>query len=210
MTKQIFHAQLSRIKLNHKDWRPFLCHGHPMDADVFIIGENPTTPGLPDWWNFWDREAGFDYNAMERCNQVLRGGKSSPTRKRVRALCDGLGSGIRWVETNLYPIASTKAKFMPSIGKNNQHLDLLLSSCQPKVLYVHGTKCTPYFITNFGIELGSVSGGRYVGPIRCPGRDTLIYHSYQLSLGPGHDVLRALGQQIQRECRALTEERGAG
>jgi hypothetical protein len=50
MNKQEFHAELNKVEIQHKDWRPFQCQGHPFDAQIFIIGINPATPNLSHQW----------------------------------------------------------------------------------------------------------------------------------------------------------------
>lgn len=149
MDKTTFNARLQKIAIkDHPDYRPFQCHGYPLDADVFIIGHNPANPGLPNWWNFWDAETGFDFDRFESANQKNRD-KKSVTRKSIEFLIEGLGS-LKWVETNLYAIAAKKKKHLKKIDKDHSSLDLLLEACHPKAIFIHDEVVCAYISEKTG------------------------------------------------------------
>ena len=145
MDKATFHARLKEIPIQeHRDFRPFLCHGHPFEAEVFIIGLNPANPDLPKWWNYWNAEVGFDFDGFENVNRK-ENPKKSPTREGTESFIEGLSSSLKWIETNLYAIASDREKALRQANKNSDlnlldtsSLDLLLEACRPKVIFVHG------------------------------------------------------------------------
>ena len=143
MDKATFHARLKEIPIkDHPDYRPFLCHGHPLDADVFVIGRNPANPGLPNWWDYWKAEAGFNFDQFQIANRKYRR-KKSDTRDSNKALFKGLGS-LKWVETNVYAIASAGKRALKKANRQSHlclldttSLDLLLEACRPKAIFVH-------------------------------------------------------------------------
>ena len=52
-----------------------------------------------DWWEFWDDEKGFDYEAFEAKYEEVRLGKPSKTRKYFQHI---KAKGFRCIETNAY------------------------------------------------------------------------------------------------------------
>jgi hypothetical protein len=95
MDKVTFNARLQEMPIkDHPHYRPFQCHGYPLDADVFIIGLNPAASELPNWWTFWNTNIGFDFNGFESV-YLKRRGKMSSTRKRATCIIEGLGPQLK-------------------------------------------------------------------------------------------------------------------
>src|SRR6267378_4183120 len=51
--------------------RPFLCEGHPLAAEVFIVGFNSATLLTGPFMNFWNANTGMDLARFDRvyCSQ---------------------------------------------------------------------------------------------------------------------------------------------
>ena len=70
---------------------PFVCNGNPLDAEVLIIGFNPTTEY--DFWKFFTNKKGFDHVAELEdyiYHRALKNKKTklSNTRGRIKRLED--------------------------------------------------------------------------------------------------------------------------
>ena len=64
-----------------------------------IIGKEPKTHLGNDWWEFWDDEKGFDYEAFEAKYEEVRLGKPSKTRKYFDYI---KAKGFGCIETNAF------------------------------------------------------------------------------------------------------------
>ena len=121
--------------------RPFVCRGFPLECKVFLVGYNPATSNLPDFWQFFG-EDGFDKDLWLRkykeerihlgCTPV------SQTRRRMEALVENIRS-FQCLETNLYPKPSARAADLPAECKDTSVLEFLLGKINPRVIVAYNS-----------------------------------------------------------------------
>jgi hypothetical protein len=82
--------------------RPFVCDGLPSASIAIVIGENPATPLMKNWWDYWDEMSGFDLDVFVEHyieERQLRGKGISNTRRRLNRIRE---NGVKCIETNAY------------------------------------------------------------------------------------------------------------
>jgi hypothetical protein len=190
--KSQFHEELQRIAVEHPDWRPFQCQGHPFAAQVFIIGQNPANPGLNNWWDYWDSIDGFDYKKFNS-DKWDKQDRETPTYKRFKRFFAGLGNDVDWLITNLYPVA-TKSGYVKDGGTT--HLELLLEYCKPSHIVVCSASAWHKFFNPRVKKKLKIFGGKFT-EIRW--HNTKLYVTKQPAYGPSFNKFYALGQKIRQE-----------
>ena len=119
--------------------RPFVCRGFPLECKVFLVGYNPATSDLPDFWQFFG-EDGFDKDLWLRKykEERIRLGRPpvSNTRQRMDALVENIRSS-RCLETNLYPKPSASAGELRMEFKDPRVLEFLLEKINPRVIVAY-------------------------------------------------------------------------
>jgi hypothetical protein len=214
MDKDTFNARLQEIAIkDHPRFRPFHGHGSPLNADVFLIGLNPATSKLPHWWTYWDTETGFDFNHFED-GYLKHRDKKSRTRIRMELIIQELHPHLKWVETNVYAIATRNKKTLTAADKESElnlldtsSLDLLLEACRPRAIFVHGKDACQYLGQKVGgLDLRSVAFTDSV-EIRLNGYTTLCYPLKNQLGRPGitgvnDDSMLSLGQKIRAALSA--------
>jgi hypothetical protein len=104
MTKATFEVELKhQVGLVGPRSRPFLCDGHPLAAEVFIVGFNSATSLSRPFLDFWDAKDGmnlqsFDgfYCALRTTLKTKTGRFKRPfsrTRERVNEIAEDASSG---------------------------------------------------------------------------------------------------------------------
>jgi hypothetical protein len=117
------------------DSRPFVCDGFPHESNVMIIGENPGTPTAEDWWTYWNRKKGFQYDDF--LSDYLSNKKIAGVRNRFKYIRSW---GVKCVETNVY-----RNEKQGGAGKtrvdNFEVLRLLVSNnSRLRLIIIHGEK----------------------------------------------------------------------
>jgi hypothetical protein len=82
--------------------RPLICRGLLSESQLIVIGENPATEMSENWWQYWDDQSGFDYDAFlykYMKKRAANGKNISPTRRRLNRIHE---NGISCVETNAH------------------------------------------------------------------------------------------------------------
>jgi hypothetical protein len=184
-----FDEELRKIAVDHPDWRPFQCQGHPLAAQVFIIGQNPANPGLNNWWGYWDPITGFDYEKFDLDKWNKQDGESL-THKRLKRFFEGLGTDVNWLATNLYPVA-TKSSYITDGG--TKHLDLLLEYCKPSHIVVCSALAWHKFFEPRVRKTLKISGGKFTEILW---HSSKLYVTKQPAYGPSFNKFYALGQKI--------------
>ena len=122
--------------------RPFVCDGCPLDCGVFVVGYNPATGDLPDFWRFFDSQTcEFDKERWDQARREVRRGtpgtpEDSPTRQRINALVGAIRSA-KCLETNLYSKPSRNEGALQKEDKNPEILRFLLEQIRPRVVMTH-------------------------------------------------------------------------
>ena len=133
--------------------RPFVCDGCPLDCGVFVVGYNPATGDLPDFWEFFGSQTcEFDKERWDQARREVRRGtpgtpEDSPTRQRINALVGAIRSA-KCLETNLYSKPSAKESGLEPKDKDSRVLEFLLAQICPQVVIAHN-KCAQRFICSF-------------------------------------------------------------
>lgn len=106
MTTTDFTNELKQIigcSLNRGE-RPFVCDGYPATCHVMVVGQEPATALLEDWWSFWDTEYGFREDGFESAyknHHKNHGKKGSDTRvKFLNRITCNLNPELKSLETN--------------------------------------------------------------------------------------------------------------
>ncbi len=104
MTKTQFDNHLRHHLSQCPKGRPFLCDGHPLAAEVFIVGFNSATVLTRRFVKFWNANAGMDLARFDqvycsqRTRQKTKTGRSkqpfSPTRARINKIADEVSLGL--------------------------------------------------------------------------------------------------------------------
>ena len=78
------------------DLRPFVCDGFPLECEVFLVGYNPASGQLGDFWQYFN-ENGFgkkqwfrDYKAARRLRQPPAAPDRRRKKRRKRRPCQAL------------------------------------------------------------------------------------------------------------------------
>lgn len=132
------------------DLRPFVCHGSPLDCEVFIVGLNPASPMRDDFWNFWCPGFGFDkprwleaYKA-ERSSRPLKPGRTrrnviSNSRRVIEWINAALGE-VKSLETNVYSTPTEDICDLEQRLRITAPFDFLVDRIKPRVVIVHGNE----------------------------------------------------------------------
>ena len=123
--------------------RPFVCEGFPSESQVIVIGENPATPMSVDWWTYWSRETGFNYEKFLAAYKTERskiGKRISHTKLRLDRIREG---GVRCVETNVFQNENPNGA---GTGSPNFEILNLLILYMPKLraIVAHGKKAEEF------------------------------------------------------------------
>lgn len=123
---------------------PFVCNGNPLDAEILIIGFNPTTEY--DFWTFFTKKKGFDHVAELEdyiYQRALKNKKTklSNTRSRIKRLEDNLWKkypDLHILKMNLYAKATPNEADLLEKDRNLKIFNFLISKLRPKVIIIHG------------------------------------------------------------------------
>lgn len=123
---------------------PFVCNGNPLDAELLIIGFNPTTEY--DFWKFFTYKEGFDHvRELEDYiyQRALKNKKTrlSNTRGRIKRLEDNLWKkhpNLHILKMNLYAKATRNEAELLEKDRNLKIFNFLISNFRPKVIITHG------------------------------------------------------------------------
>lgn len=189
--KNQFHEELKRIAVDHPDWRPFQCQGHPFVAQVFIIGQNPKNPGLNNWWDYWDPIAGFDYRKFDR-DKWSKQSRESTTQKRFNSFFEGLGTEVDWLVTNLYPVATNQG-YVEDGGF--EHLKLLLNYCKPSHIVVCSKLAWQIFFAHRVGQRLDIYQNKFT---EAKWQSIKLYVTWQPARGPSYNKFYALGRKIRQ------------
>lgn len=147
MSLAAFETELFAVLGASPDARPFVCHGSPIECDVFIVGTNPATAAVP-FWAFWSAERGFDYDAWlaeyQRQRQVPDGPRKrsamSPTRRMITRFTQAIHTQTahRVLETNVFAKPTRRAADLAEDARDARAFEFLLRKLKPRVLVVHG------------------------------------------------------------------------
>lgn len=128
--------------------RPFVCDGSPLDCQAFIVGFNPASASLADFWTFWEPGIGFDKEKLfanyilERQSRPLKPGKTRRNRiSNTRRVLDAVLASalpVRCLETNIYSVPSEAAIDLAPHQRSTAPIDYLLSTIKPRVIVAHG------------------------------------------------------------------------
>lgn len=143
--------------------RPFVCHGSPLDCEVFVVGYNPATAMDGDWWRYWRSGKGFDREAWWSDYLAQRGGKPSKTRKRSDAILGAL-EGVRCLEANIDARPSKRKSQYPK--PVTAPFDFVLSACRPKVIIAHGVDAVRHLSARTSAHVIECAHFIYVGERR--------------------------------------------
>jgi uracil-DNA glycosylase len=141
MELSILREELTK-RLPSADYRPFICHGSPLDCQVFIVGINPATE-ITHFWTYWNDTIGFDYHRWFEDYKKARRGKGkreiSPTRRNLAIISEELTqAGIKALETNIYAKSTARANKIVNADKLTDGFDYLLGTIKPKLILLHG------------------------------------------------------------------------
>lgn len=123
---------------------PFVCNGNPLDAEILIIGFNPTTEY--DFWKFFTNKNGFDHVAeledyIYQRDLKNKKTKLSNTRSRIKRLEDNLWEkypSLHILKMNLYAKATSNETELLEKDRNLKIFNFLISNLRPKVIITHG------------------------------------------------------------------------
>jgi hypothetical protein len=123
---------------------PFVCNGNPLDAEVLIIGFNPTTEY--DFWKFFTNKKGFDHVAELEdyiYHRALKNKKTklSNTRGRIKRLEDILWKkypDLHILKMNLYAKATLNEAELLEEDRNLKIFNFLIRNLRPKLIITHG------------------------------------------------------------------------
>jgi len=123
---------------------PFVCNGNPLDAEILIIGFNPTTEY--DFWKFFTNKKGFDHIAELEdyiYQRALKNKKTklSNTRGRIKRLEDNLWKkypDLHILKMNLYAKATPNEAELLEKDRDLKIFNFLISNLRPKVIITHG------------------------------------------------------------------------
>lgn len=143
-----FESQLKTLIGQPTDLRPFVCDGSPLQCKVFLVGINPATMMVADFWDFWSDDYGFDKRAWleryleERAAKPLKPGRTrrqkvSATRRNIEHFIEG-AAGVQVLETNIFPKPSEDLKSLDIKFRETAPFRFLLTAVAPKVIVVHG------------------------------------------------------------------------
>jgi hypothetical protein len=149
MTKERFSERL-RWHVNAvrgNDARPFICLGHPFEADIFVVGVNAKTDVNMPFWSFWKTETGMNLAKFDKryLSQTVTH-KFSDTRKNINSIANNLSPGLRWLATNIYWHPSKDQALLSEHQTGNPHLRTkspfrwLMGACNPEYIIAHGSK----------------------------------------------------------------------
>ncbi len=143
-----FEAELRDLIRQLGNVRPFVCEGSPLDCKVFIVGFNPATEMLADFWKFWRSGIGFDRAAWfaeykdDRQRRPLRPGKKRrPIVSNSRRVIEWIiqeAAPIRILETNIFALPTEQAKDLNPVDRKTWPFDLLMKRVKPDIIVVHG------------------------------------------------------------------------
>ncbi len=162
--------------------RPFVCDGSPLQCRAFIVGINAASDVF--FWRFWDDETGFDKKRWYDCYRAQRAGvdkkPASPTRQRIeRIVCAAAPVSI--LETNLYSVATAKARDLKENDKRTDVIEFLLCEVSPRILLLHGKAVKEHFERLCGHTLTPCfsSATIYGRPVKIAAVRQLAYVSYE-------------------------------
>jgi len=145
---EAFQQELAVLIGTPTELRPFVCDGSPLECEVFIVGFNPATSMLVDFWQFWCPSKGFDkeswLEAYKKDRQVrpLKPGKTrrnavSPTRRVMEWVLEG-AAPYKCLETNIYSASTEQAVDLASERRITAPFDFLLANIKPRIIVAHG------------------------------------------------------------------------
>jgi len=146
MNLESFASGLAALIGKPSSLRPFVCDGSPLHCRVFIVGHNPATPSVRDFWTDWGSD-GFDKATWmksyleERANSPLKPGKTfrpkiSPSRRVIDQVV--AAAGIPILETNIFAGPSPD---MSSLRERDIAPFLyLVDTLKPDLLVTHGNE----------------------------------------------------------------------
>lgn len=129
-----FAADLTTVIGRPTNLRPFVCEGSPLGCDLFIVGYNPATEMVGDWWRFW--RDGYGYQKRRWFDEYLaQRGYESKTRRKVGEIVRELPEASI-LEANIDARPSKRKNTYPK--PVTKPFDFILGACRPKVVIAHG------------------------------------------------------------------------
>lgn len=139
-------------------FRPFVCYGHEVSFDIFIVGINPATPidkndmEMEQYISLLTRKDDF-YKEYQKIRERKGKTKTSRTRKGIANLVDELerSTGKAVLETNVIPFPTTNVKELKTvdqavIGHAKRIFYQVLLEFSPSVIIVHSKTSLKHLI----------------------------------------------------------------
>ena len=130
-----FDHRLREVLGAEQGVRPFVCEGSPLQCRILVVGLNPATE--LEFWSFWNPAAGFDKHRWYELYLRTRGGKPSPTRKKIESFVQSVAP-ISCLETNIFAKPTKDYKSLGQQSRVTGPFDFLLRTIQPRAMLVHG------------------------------------------------------------------------
>jgi len=144
-----FEHDLRILMAERTDLRPFVCNGSPLACRVFIVGFNAATKMSGEFWDHWRPGWGFCKESWltayeeDRRTRAQTAGKRflqlSPTRRGINRVLEEF-EPIHCLETNIYSIATPRARDLKLDQRNTEVFKFLLKAIRPRVVVAHGRK----------------------------------------------------------------------
>ncbi|WP_313292050.1 hypothetical protein [Rhizobium rhizoryzae] len=139
MNLTTFEAHLRKLIGDPTPLRPFVCHGSPLECEIFLVGIEAATKMKTGFWDFWKPGYGFDRNAWQEAyikeRRQLGKPAKSPTRRNTDCFLDG-AEGFQVLETNVY--AAPRSRYKRDGSEIRAPFQFLLEAIKPKLIFVHG------------------------------------------------------------------------
>ena len=136
--------------------RPFVCDGHPLECEIFIVGINPATSTDSKFLDHWigskfDKEKWFEDYKKERRSKGKQ--EISPTRRKIDFIVNEVFKDFKCLETNVYSYATAGVKDLAKDNKKTELFEFLLKDIKPKALFLYGKEPRKYIEKKYIVDL---------------------------------------------------------